>query len=169
MKVCECGCGMLAPIQSSSHAKRGYVKGEAARFVSGHNAKGKPVKSYRLTRINGRLHPAHRMRAERALGKPLPVKSEVHHADGSRNENAQLVICEDRAYHQLLHVRMRIKASGGNPNTDAICTKCKSVKPRTEFSFNRKRRLGIAVICRKCASAYHATHKAKRQVDPPKR
>ncbi len=75
----------------------------------------------------------HRQRAERALGKPLPRKAVVHHADGSRDENAQLVICEDQRYHGLLHVRMRVKAAGGNPNTDRICHYCQTVKPMDAF------------------------------------
>lgn len=51
----------------------------------------------------------HRLRAERALGKPLPGKVVVHHADGSKHPNAQLVICQDQAYHMLLHARMRAR------------------------------------------------------------
>ena len=48
----------------------------------------------------------HRERAAAALGKPLPAGAEVHHHtyDG---HNSQLVICQDSAYHHLLHSRMR--------------------------------------------------------------
>ena len=50
--------------------------------------------------------------AERVLGKPLPPGAEVHH-HGERNDNTQIVICQDRAYHFLLHQRMRaLKACG---------------------------------------------------------
>jgi hypothetical protein len=38
IKLCECGCGQPAPIATSSHAKRGLVRGQPKRFISGHNA-----------------------------------------------------------------------------------------------------------------------------------
>lgn len=46
--------------------------------------------------------------AEQALGKSLPAGSEVHHANGERRDNSRgnLVICQDRKYHRLLHQRM---------------------------------------------------------------
>lgn len=39
---CECGCGKAAPISAYTHAGKGYVKGEPRRFISGHNAAGRP-------------------------------------------------------------------------------------------------------------------------------
>lgn len=47
--------------------------------------------------------------AERALGHTLPSGAEVHHVDNNRSNNIpnNLVICPDRAYHFLLHQRMR--------------------------------------------------------------
>ena len=52
------------------------------------------------------------MVAEKALGKPLPKGAEIHHY-GKRDDNTKLVICQDQAYHKLLHRRMRaIKACG---------------------------------------------------------
>src|SRR3990167_4301210 len=75
----------------------------------------------------------HRMRAERALGKPLPTGAVVHHTDGSKRADAPLVICQDNAYLRLLHRRMKIRAAGGNPNTDGFCTRCKQVKPIEAF------------------------------------
>jgi hypothetical protein len=73
--------------------------------------------------------------AVRALGKPLPKHAEVHHVDGNgkNNANSNLVICESRAYHRLLHVRARVVAAGGNPNTERVCGRCLAAKPIDEF------------------------------------
>lgn len=104
------------------------------RNANGTYAAGRPVKRYRMQFANGKLRLVHRLRAERALGKPLPEGVVVHHADGTTRDQAPLVICQNEAYHQLLHARMRIKAAGGNPNTDRICAYCHGVKPIDHFN-----------------------------------
>ena len=46
-KLCECGCGQPAPIASMTRKERGQVKGQALRFVSGHNSRvNHPMKSH---------------------------------------------------------------------------------------------------------------------------
>jgi len=44
----------------------------------------------------------------------MPLKAQVHHVNTERadNRNNNLVICEDSAYHHLLHQRMRAVAAG---------------------------------------------------------
>ena len=57
----------------------------------------------------------HILIAEKVIGKPLPPKAEIHHVNEnpSDNTNSNLVICQDRAYHKLLHRRTRaFKACG---------------------------------------------------------
>lgn len=39
-KLCECGCGMLAPIAPETNRPKGYVQGQAMRFVYGHSLRG---------------------------------------------------------------------------------------------------------------------------------
>lgn len=41
-KLCECGCGGLAPIATKTNKKRGWIKDKPLRFIQGHNARLKP-------------------------------------------------------------------------------------------------------------------------------
>lgn len=38
-KLCECGCGSIAPIAKVTHRKYGHVKGQPLRFLKGHNSR----------------------------------------------------------------------------------------------------------------------------------
>lgn len=64
----------------------------------------------------------HLIVAEDALGKPIPDGAEVHHVneDKSDSRRGNLVICEDRTYHVLLHRRRRAFLACG----DASALKC---------------------------------------------
>ena len=58
----------------------------------------------------------HILIAEKALGKYLPFRAQVHHVNGDKGDNrgTNLVICEDAAHHQLLHHRARALKFGGS-------------------------------------------------------
>lgn len=62
-----------------------------------HGGGGKKIRTFMHKRI-----------AEKILRKPLPPKAQVHHCDGDalNNQRSNLVICEDAAYHKLLHKRI---------------------------------------------------------------
>ena len=64
--------------------------------------------------------------AEKVLGKPLPPKARLHHVDGNRTNNApgNLVICQDQAYHMLLHRRQRALEACGHAAW-RLCAICK--------------------------------------------
>lgn len=157
--LCECGCGLPAPVATFTARKYGWVKGQPKRFILGHSAKGRPARHYRQTR-DGRLH---RLRAERALGKPLPIGVHVHHADGSKGDAAPLVICQDVAYHRLLHARMRIIKAGGNANAERLCSSCQQVKPISDFHPSRGSVLGTQGNCKVCAAAVLRARRASFQ------
>jgi len=118
------------------------------RNPDGTYAAGGPSRNYRMKYTNGKSILLHRVLAERALGKPLPRGAVVHHVDGTKSAQSQLVICQDTAYHELLHVRGRVKAAGGNPNTDRICSFCQQVKPIAHFLPNAANR--HRWFCKRC-------------------
>jgi hypothetical protein len=88
----------------------------------------KVVDPSRRRRSNGSLvfKDAHRVVVEQVLGRPLPYDAEVHHIDnnGLNNCHDNLVVCQDCAYHQLLHRRTRALKACGNPNWRK-CSYCK--------------------------------------------
>lgn len=162
--LCQCGCGGVTAISPVTDPRRGAVKGFPRRFLVGHNGRKAIVSDYRKTLDgDGNRRRVHVLRAEQALGRPLPKGAVVHHADGTKRDTATLVICQDQAYHMFLHARMRIKSAGGDPNTDAICGTCRMVKPRSAFYGSSVRQSGITTICRECKSAYDAADFVKRK------
>lgn len=90
--------------------------------------------------------------AEDALGKRLPRGAEVHHVNEDPEDNApaNLVICQNRGYHKLLHVRTRIVRAGGDPDAQRICSRC-GLQP---FSAFNRFRAGLQRLCRRCQSDY---------------
>jgi hypothetical protein len=76
---------------------------------------------YRCTSGGKRLHV---QIAAAALGRTLPRGAEVHHVNGDKwdNRHSNLVICQDRAYHALLHRNLRILRAGGDPFRDSHCS-----------------------------------------------
>lgn len=95
---------------------------------------GKTTNSYGYVKLMCSGHPRadrdgyvfeHVLIAEKAFGGHLPEKAEVHHFDEnkSNNSNRNLVICEDRSYHRLLHCRTKSMQATGKPNLHH-CNQC---------------------------------------------
>lgn len=130
----------------------------AYRIRSGH--KGHP-------RAHGPWHHVqeHVLVAEAALGKHLPAGAEVHHVDGDgrNNANRNLVICQDKAYHKLLHWRERVIKRGGDPNVGQFCSECGAFKPFAEFNISRAcKHTGRANRCRPCSKDYFKRWAARK-------
>lgn len=122
--ICQCGCGKTTLIITKTDVAKGRKKGNPQRFIMGHQTRGSnnsKWKGGRKIRKSGYIylllpyHPQadpqgyvaeHLIIAERALGKSLPAGAEIHHLDGnkSNNQNNNLIICQNRKYHGLLHI-----------------------------------------------------------------
>lgn len=126
---------------------------------------------YVRVRLRGsrQLIGLHRVRAVRACGRPLPKGAHVHHVDrDTDNPQARLVICQDAAYHHLLHVRMRVRDAGGDPNTEKVCASCRDVKPFEAFNRDRNSADGRGHRCTTCSAAQERTRRqARAAVAPP--
>ena len=84
-----------------------------------------------MIRKNGKRVCEHRLIAEEVIGGELPDGAQVHHVNGDKADNRKknLVICEDDAYHKLLHRRQAALDECGNPNY-VWCDLCSSWGPK---------------------------------------
>jgi len=117
------------------------------------------LKSYKETG-NRRLH---RVVAEKALGKPLPLQAEVHHADLTKSIDSPLVICQDSEYDKLLHTRTTVLRAGGNPNTDSWCSYKKHAAPLNHFYFRMNGK--ITTTCKVCNAEKERIRRKSRKME----
>lgn len=139
--VCQCGCGKTTTKIKWSDKSRGLIKGQHRRFIRGHANKVIPYPRKRHNN-DGRLliylpdHPRamangyvfnHILIAERAMGKYISKKIEVHHVNNDKTNDSpnNLVVCNDHSYHTLLHQRKRAFDACSNANHEkcSICGK----------------------------------------------
>ncbi len=111
----------------------------------------------------GQVHE-HVLLAEKALGRLLPRKACVHHFDENRQNNtpSNLVICQDAAYHMLLHARKDRLADTGDLQLKRCCD-CKQIKSLGMFSKNRGEWDGHSAVCKDCAMDRYHKLKAQRE------
>jgi hypothetical protein len=105
--ICMCGCGRPAPLAKTTHARRGYRKGEPLSYIAGHYRRGRlPIAldqryvvneatgcwewiayrdqcGYGWFRHEGRMHPAHRVTYKLHVG-PIPEGHEIDHLCSNR-------------------------------------------------------------------------------------
>lgn len=107
--------------------------------------------------IRGRVMMLNRLMAEKALGKELPKGVIVHHIDENTGNDLgnNLVICEDKKYHRLLHLRTNA-IRNGKPANFRKCRFCK------QYDSPENLRIFIAGVHHKeCINQYYKTKRRK--------
>lgn len=129
---CQCGCGQKTNIYKQNVSARGDVKGQPKKYIRGHQPRVAGEKHHRwnpgIIKRNGYLvckkpdHPRankdgfvfeHILVAESMLGRPLEPEEVVHHY-GEKTDNSKIIVCKDRAQHNMLHQRKRALEACGN-------------------------------------------------------
>lgn len=131
-EVTSCGCLLTeAQRQRRTWKPRVCKKGQASSsWKGGRGVTGKYIRLFipehpRATKSGYMLE--HIIIAEQALGRLLPKGAVVHHSNENRHNNTKsnLVICQNEAYHKLLHQRMRALNACGNASARK-CWLCKN-------------------------------------------
>lgn len=175
--LCECGCegdaGSNRFIKYHHLRRDGQPRGSFPKREGHFMWKGGRHTSGGYVYILKPEHPRantrgyvreHVMIAEAALGKPLPAQAVVHHIDTnpSNNKNTNLVICEDQAYHRLLHQRTDAMRACGNPDWRA-CLFCGRYEDPATMAIRRRMRKNVELLYyhKACnAVAQRAFHRA---------
>lgn len=53
VKLCECGCGLTAPLAGCTNNKKGIIKGEPLRFIHGHHRRKHEHEMYKVNPTTG--------------------------------------------------------------------------------------------------------------------
>jgi len=99
---------------------------------------------------NDALHDRDRKR----VAKMLDYKAEVHH-----HTDKEIVICENRAYHMLLHQRTDALRACGNANWKK-CTYCE----KYDSPDNLRIRKNGEISHRKCKNEYNQMYRLRQQL-----
>jgi hypothetical protein len=159
---CECGCGQKTNLARQTNKKWGHVKGEPVRFIRGHqgnlnkyrSGKAKHNCGYEMILVKG--HPRADNRGyvpksilviEEVMGKYLHPNSIPHHIDLNKtNDNKNnLVVCEDRDYHNLLHRRLKALRECGHA-TWRKCSFCKQYDDPEALVIGKRQKTGSQKI-----------------------
>ena len=114
---------------------------------------------------NGRIVLESVSVAQAALGRKLKPKNKVHHLNGDDHDNrpANLLICEDQAYHLLLHQRVRAYRASGHAHYRK-CARCKQWDDPAKMRYHSRtpNRTTPLYVHRDCA-VQHLRERAKLQ------
>jgi hypothetical protein len=96
----------------------------------------------------------HVLIVEMVLGRTLPRGVEVHHVNEIKtdNRNENFVVCQDRAYHNLIHMRTKAHDACGNASYRK-CVHCKSYDDPVNMTRTGNPTNGHKHYHKKCRSA----------------
>lgn len=136
------------------HRRRLRLYGDVELTKNRKPGQGFYAHGYKAYQINGVKKFEHVIIAEDVLGKTLPKGAVVHHINGNRsdNRNENLVICPDRAYHNLLHARIDADNATGDPGSRK-CRYCKRHDKKENLTLING--FSFAAYHKDCANNYH--------------
>lgn len=146
------------------HYKRVWKHGDVGGPLPIKRAKGTGSynhSGYLITISKGKRCMEHIKIAETALGKQMAKGNIVHHVDGNpkNNNKSNLVICENQAYHLLIHQRTRALEECGNASWRK-CNFCKQYDdPRNLVIADNP---GSSCYHKECKSIYNRMHNKVR-------
>ena len=113
----------------------------------------------------------HIVTVEQAIGHALQPCAVVHHVNRVRsdNRNGNLAVLMDTGEHAELHRKMRVRAAGGNPWTDRLCSMCRTPKPSDDFYWSSAtgRFTTSCITCSRRTSLTRARKKSGIPLDAP--
>lgn len=164
MTTCECGCGRVP--NTGKRYVHGHQVGRGPNHMNWAGGVSYRSGGYRsVLQADGSHKLEHIVVAERTLGKPLPKGAHVHHVNGDAGDNRpeNLVVCENSAYHNMLHRRQRAYDATGNANAYP-CVFCQSYARQDEMTVivgkNRRTRAYHKPCNTRAARHYRATRRS---------
>jgi len=159
-KYCGCGCGKVvsrrflpghqARVRNLNRENNPHWKG--GRYINDDGYVLVYMPGHKGAMQNGYVRE-HIVFAEKALGRELPQKAQVHHPEGNEN-NGAIIICEGQQYHRLLHMRHNAYLASGNPNFRK-CRFCKEYDDPKNLYIRQREREGWIIYHKKCENKQH--------------
>lgn len=162
--LCACGCGLpVANNHTFLHGHWAKANGDYLSRIKHQNSRTPHGDGYLSIYLKRKSVLEHIAIAEKAIGRTMPKGAQVHHVNGDRgdNTNSNLVICQDSAYHQLLHKRERAFDACGNADY-LKCPHCKQWDSPTNMYVSPN---GATQEHRYCGNEYRKAYYKKQRAE----